>query len=154
MTTRRPAATLPCVTRLTFVMVLLAACSDAPAPAADAGLDEPTGVMGTWAITWTCVAGCTIGAINPLAYNDVLVVAPDGTATYQSTTCADCGAVHAMTATASCLTVAAGEDFGVVREAYEACATGGVLAAELTWSGYPGPFEPRTYRLRGTPGQP
>ncbi len=126
----------------------LAGCgADAP-DAPDAG--TATTLMGTWSITWTCIDGCTTGALNPLAYDDVLVIAADGTAAYASTTCADCAVVHAMTMAASCLTVPAGADFGVARAAYQACSEADVLSAEVTWSGFPGPAEPRTFHLVGS----
>lgn len=133
------------------MFLLLVACDAEPVPVGPDAM--PTPIVGSWRIDWECL-DCLPGAINPLQYDDRLGVAElDGALvlSYRSSTCADetCAAEHLGATASECGLVEAGDDFGVDRGSYILCAIGGELRADITWSGYPGPAAPRTWRLSG-----
>jgi hypothetical protein len=139
----------------TFVLLAMAVVAGAacghPPPPADSDARVAGQVEGEWAITWTCVA-CEPGQINPLAYATTLTVTAT-TATYDNAECGDCGTEHPGTTNAegTCFAVEAGTDAGgVAWGAYELCSFGDALEGEITFTGYPGPPEARTYALAGT----
>ena len=105
-------------------------------------------IDGPWRIAWTC-PDCAIGAYNPLSHTQSLTV--DGNVVrYESDECIECGAEHIGVRAGECLEVPAGVDFGVARSAYAICPSTtsfGSIEADITWSGYPGPPEPRTAHM-------
>jgi hypothetical protein len=121
-----------------------------PTPPADTDARMPGPVDGEWEISWTCLE-CQPGQINPLAYANRLVI-EGSTATYDNPDCGDCGDQHtgAPAADGTCYDVDAGTAGEIEWAAYQLCAFGNTLEGSLTFTGYPGPPEARTYALAGT----
>ncbi len=125
----------------------------APCEAADLGEAQPglTLVSGRYLLTW--VAPCGLGAINPLAADEVLDLdVAAGTVSFSDRDggCGECAAVHHGTVRGACLEVD-GATFGAskVLDPYALCPTVTGIAAIQVWSGYPGPADPAGWRLHG-----
>jgi hypothetical protein len=118
--------------------------------------DKPPGatgqlVTGVYAISWTPIVG-EFDNVNPLLGSDRLTIdMAAGTAHWDSPTCAECTFDHTGTPTDGCLMVGPGMDGSTGRNPYWLCATATGTIADITWCGYPGPPEPRTWRATGTP---
>jgi len=130
--------------------ILPPACNSTTTP------DKPPGSTGqladgVYAITWTPLVG-PFENVNPLLGTDRLTVdLAAGTAHWDSPTCAECDFTHTGTSADGCLFFAAGTDGTAGREPYWLCATATGTIADITWCGYPGPPDPRTWRATGTP---
>jgi hypothetical protein len=128
----------------------LPSCTDTGTP------DKPPGATGQLAtgvynITWTPLVGA-FDNVNPLLDSDRLTVdMVHGTAHWDSPTCAECAFDHSGTPMDGCLLVPMGMDGSTTRDAYWLCSTATGTIADITWCGYPGPPDPRTWRATGTP---
>jgi hypothetical protein len=134
---------------LLVAIVLVAACGGSPPASEDVDARAPAAVEGAWAITWECVS-CEPGAINPLGYTTVVEIGAT-TVVYSSPDCDECGGEHtgAGNADGTCIEVDGGGS-ELTWSAYELCGFGEELEGELTFLGYPGPPQARTYSVTGT----
>jgi hypothetical protein len=132
----------------TLAIALGAAACGPPEPQAHPDARVPGPVDGAWAITWDCLE-CEPGSVNPLAYATRLTIAGD-VLTYDDPDCGDCGDVHAGVPNldGTCITVDGGGD-EPTWDGYQLCGFGDSIEGVLTFRGYPGPPEPRTYQLDG-----
>ena len=139
-----------------LALALAGAACGTPPPPADFDARVPGPVEGTWDVTWTCT-DCQPGQINPLAYATQVAIGADA-ATYDNPDCTGCGDVHggAPNGSGTCFEVDAGGPGGgdLSWSAYELCAFGDALEGSLTFMGYPGLPQPRTYALAGARRQP
>lgn len=138
--------------RMALALVsLLAACGDNELHVDDVDAGPPPSALGRWDLEWECVDGCAQGNVNPLRYTTDLEV--DGlTALYTSDVCGDCEREHAgdLTDDETCF-VSSGDATRPQCGSYSLCAVSNeTLVGELTFSGYPGPPEPRTWRVTGS----
>lgn len=115
----------------------------------------PAGTSGqlasdTFAIAWQALSGPPENVNPMLGANRVTIDVAKGTAHYDSTTCAECTFDHAGTdAGNGCLLMMAGNDGSPSHDAYYLCSTSSGVIAEITWCGYPGPPDARTWRMTG-----
>lgn len=124
-------------------------CGSAPVKPVDATGQVATG---TFAITWTPLIGPPEN-VNPLVGTNRLTIdVAAGTARYDSTTCAECAFDHHGTLDSNgCLLIVAGNDGTPTHDPYYLCGASTGVIAEITWCGYPGPPDARTWRVTGTP---
>jgi hypothetical protein len=128
-----------------------AACSS-PGPATVVDARVPAPVDGTWDLTWSCLS-CEPGDVNPLQYATTLTVT-DGSLVYAGDACKGCGATHTGTENnpGTCVDVPAGTVVDELSwDAYTLCAFVDGINGQITFTGYPGPPDARTYWLSGDP---
>jgi hypothetical protein len=135
------------------VLLALSACGgDSVAPDAP----PPGSPLGAWTVQWTCIIGCHPSGAVPLQYDDRVEVlsgvdAGGEDVRWFSEGCADCTIVDHGTLAGDCIAVASGEHDGVKHEPYTVCGTADGVEATITWTGYPGWPDPRTWKAQGKP---
>src|SRR5262249_45010159 len=106
---------------------------------------------GAYTITWTKVSG-PLGNVNPLAATAQLTVdTVAGTARYDGGSGPECERPPHGAMNDGCLDVEAGSDGTPMHTEYLLCATKTGVVADIMWCGYPGPPDPRVWRVTGTP---
>jgi hypothetical protein len=137
--------------RIAAALLALAACGDNELHVDNVDAGPPPSVLGRWAVEWECVGGCLQGNVNPLRYTTHVEVG-ELSALFTSEVCGDCDRQHTgwMESEETCFVSNGSAAERPSCAAYSLCAVSyDTMDGELTFSGYPGPPEPRTWRVSG-----